>query len=421
MQSNGKRRVVVTGMGVISPIGNDINTVWQNLMAGKSGISRNVLIPEEKLTTCTFAGQCLDFLPENFMDKKESRRMDRFTQFGVAAAQLAMDDSKLDLEAIDHNRMGVIVGSASGGIGTIEENLVTCTAKGYSKCSPFLVPMMIGDMASGRISIRYQAKGPNRSVVTACATGADSIGDAYGVIGYGKADIMIAGGAEAPITPLSVAGFASCRALSTRNDSPTTASRPFDTGRDGFVIAEGSGVIILEALEHALARGARIYGEMIGYGASSDAYDVVSPCEDGDGARRAMLAALEDANITPEAVDYINAHGTSTPLGDVAETTAIQAVFGSHAHGLHVSSTKSMHGHMLGAAGAMEAIISLLAINHKTAPPTMNLQNLDPACPQHINYVPNQPKVLDKLDVVMSNSFGFGGHNASLIFKRFVA
>lgn len=418
MASNGRRRVVVTGMGVVTPVGNTLDTMWNNLIAGQSGIGMNTMIIEKEMT-CQIAGICRDFAAEDYMDKKEARRMDRYTQFAVAAAKMAYEQSGLYEGAVDPNRFGVVVSSAAGGIGTIEVQLKSSLEKGFNKCSPFLVPMMIVDIASGWIAIHYNAKGPNQSVVTACATGSNSIGDAYRMIQYGEADVMIAGGAEAPITSLSVAGFYTMRALSQRYDEPQKASRPFDKDRDGFVISEGAGILVLEELEHAKARGANILGELIGYGRSADANDIVAPCADGNGAGRAMQLALDDAGLKAQEVDYVNAHGTSTPLGDIAETMAIKRVFGEHAKGgsLAVSSTKSMTGHMLGATGAVEAVISMMAIQNRMVPPTINLENQDEQC--DLDYTPNQPKQKADLRIAMSNSFGFGGHNASLLFSEY--
>ncbi len=411
--SQGQRRVVITGMGAVSPVGETLDTIWKNVSTGTSGIGEITLVDKEELT-CRIGGECRDFVPENYMDKKDSKRMDRYIQFALAAARLAYDDSGLKKEDVDPTRLGVVLGSGSGGIRTIEDQLKRAQKFGYHKTSPFLVPMMLCDSGAGRVSIEFGAKGPNRAVVTACATGADSIGDAARMIRTGEADVMFAGGAEAPMCALAVAGFAAARALSQREGDPTKASRPFDTGRDGFVMSEGGGVVILEEYEAAKKRGAKIYGELKGYGSSSDAYDIVAPCEDGDGARRAMLGALEDAGMKPEDIDYINAHGTSTPLGDIAESLAVTRVFGDYAkNGLKVSSTKSMHGHLLGATGALEAIICLMAINNKIIPPTINLDNQDPNCP--LDYTPNVAVEKPDLNVAMSNSFGFGGHNASLI------
>lgn len=417
MANFGKRRVVVTGMGVITPVGNTLETMWDNLVNGQSGIGENTLVPEAEMT-CKIAGVCTDFVPENYMDKKEARRMDRYTQFAVAAAKQAYEHSGLYEGAVDPNRFGVVVSSAAGGIGTIEVQMKHSLEKGFNKCSPFLVPMMICDIAGGWIAIEYNAKGPNQSVVTACATGANSIGDAYRMIQYGEADVIMAGGAEAPITSLSVAGFTTMRALSTRYNEPQKASRPFDKDRDGFVISEGSAVVVLEELEHAKARGANILGEVVGYGRTADANDIVAPCADGSGAARAMQLALNDAGLEAEKIDYINVHGTSTPLGDVAETMAIKRVFGDYAkNGLVLSSTKSMTGHMLGATGAVEAVISLMTLQSKTVAPTINLEAPDEQC--DLDYTPNKARTLDKLEYAMSNSFGFGGHNATLILKAY--
>lgn len=417
MSTDLKKRIVVTGMGVITPMGETVDAFWDNVTNGKSGIGYLSLIPEEELT-CRIGGECTEFAPENYMDKKESRRMDRYIQFAVAASRMAYDDSGLSADSIDANRFGVVLGSGAGGISTIENQLKRARELGYHKTSPFLVPMMLTDSGAGRVSIELGAKGPNMAVVTACATGSDSIGQAAELIMSGRADIMIAGGAESPMCALAVAGFASARALSQNDADPTKASRPFDKGRDGFVMSEGSGILVLESLEHAQARGAKIYGELIGYGSSSDAHDIVAPLDTGEGAARAMTQALEKAGIQPVEVKYINAHGTSTPLGDVAETKAIKRVFGDYAKsGLLVSSTKSMHGHMLGAAGAVEAIITLKAIQSKVAPPTINLNDPDAEC--DLDYVANKSRVVDDLAIGMSNSFGFGGHNACLIFKEF--
>jgi 3-oxoacyl-[acyl-carrier-protein] synthase II len=414
------RRVVITGMGVISPLGETVDDLWAAVVAGKSGIGPVTLIPPEK-RTCRIAGECSAFVPERYMDKKESRRMDRYTQFGMAASRLAYDMSGLTPADFDPNRFSSIVSSAAGGIGTIEEQLMQSLEKGFHKCSPFLVPMMIANMASGRVSIAFNAKGPSRAVVTACSTGADSIGDAFRMIQVGEIDLALAGGAEAPITPLSMAGFTSCRAMSTRYDDPQGASRPFDQGRDGFVMSEGAAVLVMESLDSAQARGAKIYGEIVGYGRTSDAYDVVSPSECGEGAARAMALALSDAQVTPEQVDYVNAHATSTPLGDIAETMAIKQIFGTHATSgkLVLSGTKSMTGHLLGAAGSIEAIISLMTLQTKMVAPTINVVNPDPQC--DLNVTPNKAVTLAHCEYALSNSFGFGGHNASLLFKAYTA
>jgi 3-oxoacyl-[acyl-carrier-protein] synthase II len=412
------KRVVITGMASISPMGLNNDEAWANLEAGKSGIRHITLIPPEKLT-CRVAGEVTDFNPDDYIDKKLSKRMDRFAQLGVAAAKQAYEHSGIDGHVPKH-RMGVVVGTGSGGLTTMENVVAASEAKGYSKTSPFLVPMMIPDMASGRISIELGITGPNFAIVTACATGTDCIGQAVKMIQTNECDAIIAGGAEAPLTAVAVAGFNNMRALTGRNDDPEKASRPFDKDRDGFIIAEGAGILVLESLESAQARNATIYGEIIGYGRSSDAFDIVMPHSEGTGAARAMSAALASANLQPEDVQYINAHGTSTPLGDVAESLAIQKVFGDYAtQGLAVSSTKSMHGHMLGATGAVEAIFCVLAIMHNTLPPTINLDNQDERCV--LDYVPHKSRKVESLNVVMSNSFGFGGHNSSIIIKRFTA
>lgn len=414
--NNRTRRVVVTGMGIVSPFGVGLNLFWDNLLKGESGI-KPITITDVSRHSVRFGGEVPDFDPALYMDKKEAKRMDRFTQLAMAAAKEAVEDAKLDMSKEDPTRVGVIVGSASGGIATIEQNHRAIMEKGPSKCSPFTVPMMIVDITAGRISIMLNAKGPNKCVVTACATGSHSLGDALRTIQYGEADVIIAGGSEAPLTQLAMAGFASARTLSTRNEDPTKASRPFDKDRDGFVMAEGAGIFVLESLDHALDRGARIYAEFVGYGASADANDIVAPCADGDGAGRAMQLALKDAGMTPSEVQYINAHGTSTSLGDVAETLAIKKVYGDYAkNGLLVSSTKSMVGHSLGAAGAIEAAVCLMSIRDGIVPPTINLDNPDEQC--DLDYVANTARKAD-ISAAMSNSFGFGGHNASLIFRRY--
>lgn len=411
-------RVVITGMGIISPFGVGLDLFWDSIIQGKSGIKliKNTDVSQHSVK---IGGEVSGFDPALYLDKKEAKRMDRFTQLALVAAQQAVKDAGLDMSKEDPTRVGVIVGSASGGMSTIEQNHRVIMEKGPSKCSPFTVPMMIVDMAAGRISIMFNAKGPNKCVVTACATASHSLGDAFRSIQYGEADVMIAGGSEAPLTPLALAGFSSARTLSTRNDEPEKASRPFDKGRDGFVMSEGAGIFILESLEHALDRGARIYAEFAGYGATADANDIVAPCADGDGAARAMAVALKDAGMKPEDICYINAHGTSTPLGDVAETIAVKRIFGDYAkNGLLVSSTKSMIGHLLGAAGAVEAAACLKAIETGIIPPTINLDDPDEEC--DLDYIPHTSRKVGNINGVMSNSFGFGGHNASLIFKKYV-
>jgi 3-oxoacyl-[acyl-carrier-protein] synthase II len=409
-----KQRVVVTGLAAITALGKDLTTLWNNLMQGKSGVSLVDSFDTSEYPT-RIAASIKDFNPEDYLDKKEARRMDRFVQFAVAAANLALKDAELSVrEHTDPERVGVYVGSGIGGLATWEEQHRVLLEKGPRRVSPFFIPMMIANMASGQISIQTGAKGPNSTAVTACATGTNTIGDSFKLIQRGDADVMIAGGAEATISPIGMAGFCAMRAMSTRNDEPERASRPFDRDRDGFVMGEGAGVLILESLEHALKRGARIYGEIVGYGMSGDAHHITDP--DPDGAARCMARAIKDAGIRPEEVDYINAHGTSTPVGDISETTAIKKTFGDHAYKLAVSSTKSMTGHMLGAAGGVEAVISMLAIHHGYIPPTINVDHQDPQC--DLDVVPNEARKAD-LRVVMSNSFGFGGHNASIVLKRY--
>jgi len=415
--NNKSRRVVVTGMGVVSPFGVGVDLFWENLKNGKSGLKKITQVDLSQHEV-KFGGECSDFEPGKYIDQKEAKRMDRYTQLAMVAAKEALNDSGLDPEKEDPTRVGVIVGSASGGMATIEKNHIAILDKGPAKCSPFTVPMMIVDIAAGRISIMINAKGPNKAVVTACATSSHCLGDAFRTIAYGDADVIFAGGCEAPLTSLAIAGFTSARTLSRRNDEPEKSSRPFDKDRDGFVMAEGAGIFVLEELEHARARGAKIYGEFIGYGANADANDIVAPAPDGEGAARAMWLAINDAGIKPEDVQYINAHGTSTSLGDIAETLAIKKVFGDYAKsGLLVSSTKSMTGHTLGAAGAIEAAACLKAMETNTIPPTINLDNPDEQC--DLDYVAHKARKVEDLKVVLSNSFGFGGHNASLAFRKF--
>ncbi|MEK8132017.1 beta-ketoacyl-ACP synthase II [Paenibacillus filicis] len=411
-----KQRVVITGLGVMSALGQDVDTFWSNLLAGKSGVSNIESFDVSEYPT-RIAAEIKDFQVEDYVDKKEARRMDRFVQFAVAATLNALKDAQLDIrEQTDPERVGVYVGSGIGGLSTWEEQHKILLEKGPKRVSPFFIPMMIANMGAGQISMITGAKGPNSTAVTACATGTHSIGDAFKTIVHGDADVMICGGAEATISPTGVAGFCALRAMSTRNDEPEKASRPFDTGRDGFIMGEGAGILILESLEHAQKRGARIYGEVIGYGMSGDAHHMTDP--DPDGAARCMVKAVKDAAIPFEAIDYINAHGTSTPVGDRSETTAIKKAFGDHAYKLAVSSTKSMTGHLLGAAGGVEALICALALKHGMIPPTVNLENQDPEC--DLDYVPNTPRQAN-LNIVMSNSFGFGGHNATVILKKYEA
>jgi len=411
------QRVVVTGMGVMTAIGHDLDTFWSSLMEGKSGVSLVESFDVSEYPT-RIAASIKDFNPEDFnIDKKEARRMDRFVQFAVVASMSALKDANLNVvEDTDPERVGVYVGSGIGGLSTWEEQHKILLEKGPKRVSPFFLPMMIANMASGQISMITGAKGPNSTAVTACATGTHSIGDSYKMIQRGDADVMICGGAEATISPTGMAGFCALRAMSTRNDEPAKASRPFDTDRDGFVMGEGSGILILESLEHAQKRGARIYAEVIGYGMSGDAHHMTDP--DPEGAKRCMVKAIKDAGIAAEQIDYINAHGTSTPVGDKSETTAIKLALGEHAYKVAVSSTKSMTGHLLGAAGGVEAVICGLTIKNGIIPPTINLDNQDPEC--DLDYVPNTPRKAD-VTIAMSNSFGFGGHNATIVLKKFEA
>lgn len=392
---------------------------WQGIVAGRSGVSRVSRVAPEMQSACKIAAEMKDFDPTKYLEPKQVKRTDRFIQLAVAASRLALEDSGLDLSKENPERVGVTVGSAAGGFESIEAQMRILLERGPDRVSPFTVPLFIVNMAAGWVSILHNAKGPNLCSVTACATSSHSVGDAFRVIERGEADIMFAGGSEAPITSICMAGFANARTLSTRNDVPEKASRPFDKGRDGFVMGEGAAILILESLTHALARGATIYAEIVGYGITGDSYDIVAPCADGDGAARAMAMALSQANLKPSDVDYVNAHGTSTPLGDKAETLAIKRVFGEHATSgkLAVSSTKSMTGHMLGAAGAIEAAACLLAIKDSILPPTINLEEPDPDC--DLNYVPNVARKDVPVNIALSNSFGFGGHNSCLAFKKY--
>ncbi len=414
-----KRRVVVTGMGIVSPFGVGKELFWNSLVEGKSGISTIERISLDGHTV-HIAGEVKNFVPEEYMDSKDAKRMDRYTQFAMVAADEAIADSGIVAgENVDPYRYGVIVGSAAGGFDTFEKQHHIIIDRGPTKCSPFTVPMIIADMGAGRISIKHGAKGVNKSIVTACATSAHSIGDAFRAIQWDDADVIVAGGAEAVITRLGIGAFTSARTLSKHNDEPQKASRPYDKDRDGFIMAEGAGVLILEELEHAKARGAKIYAEIVGYGQSADAYDIVAPAPDGAGAAKAMELAIKDAGLKLEDVDYVNAHGTSTGLGDIAESQAIARVFGdlSKNKKLKVSSTKSMHGHMLGATGAAESIVCIDAINTGIIPPTINLDNQDEKV-ANLDYVPHKAIKAD-VKVAVTNSFGFGGHNATLIYKKY--
>ncbi|GAF63986.1 beta-ketoacyl-ACP synthase II [Alkalihalobacillus trypoxylicola] len=409
-----KKRVVITGLGAVTPLGNDAETTWQQAITGKSGIGPLTRVPAENFSISVSA-EVKDFDPAAFMEKKDARKMDRFTQFAVASSLMALKDANLEITDEIADRVGVWIGSGIGGMETYEQQFHQFLEKGYRRVSPFFVPMMIPDMASGQVSITTGAKGINSCTVTACASGTNSIGDAFKVIQRGDADIMITGGSEAPITNMAVAGFCAAKAVST-NEDPTTASRPFDKNRDGFVMGEGSGILILESLESAQKRGAKIYAEIVGYGATGDAYHLTAPAPEGEGAARSMKQAIEDAGLLPEEVDYLNAHGTSTGYNDKFETMAAKEVFGEHAYQLAISSTKSMTGHLLGAAGGVEAIFAVKAIKEGIIPPTINYETPDEDC--DLDYVPNEARKTD-VKVAMSNSLGFGGHNATLVFKRF--
>jgi 3-oxoacyl-[acyl-carrier-protein] synthase II len=411
-----KRRVVVTGIGAVTPLGNDAGTTWNNIIEGVSGIG-----PVTRLNADDFpakvAAEVKEFNVENFIDRKDARKMDRFTHYAVAASLMAVKDSGLEITDENAPRVGVWIGSGIGGMETFEQQHETFMNRGYRRVSPFFVPMMIPDMATGQVSITLGARGFNSCTVTACATGTNSIGDAFKVIQRGDADVMVTGGAEAPITKMSFAGFCANTALSTNQD-PQKASRPFDKERDGFVMGEGAGIVVLEDLEHALARGAKIYAEIVGYGATGDAYHITAPAPEGEGGARAMKMALDDAGLAPEEVGYINAHGTSTEYNDKYETMAIKSVFGEHAYKLSVSSTKSMTGHLLGAAGGIEAIFTILALKEGILPPTINLETPDPDC--DLDYVPNAARK-QQVNAAISNSLGFGGHNATIAFRKYEA
>ncbi|WP_065410815.1 beta-ketoacyl-ACP synthase II [Pseudobacillus wudalianchiensis] len=409
-----KRRVVITGLGIVSPVGSTVEEAWANILSGVSGIKPLTRVNPDDYPV-KVAAEITDFNPEDFMDKRDARKMDRFTQYAVAAAKMAVKNADLTIDESNADRIGVWVGSGIGGMETFETQFKTFLDRGYRRVSPFFVPMMIPDMAAGQVSIFLGAKGVNSCTVTACATGTNSIGDAFKVIQRGDADAMITGGSEAPITQMSVAGFCANTALST-NPDPKTASRPFDANRDGFVMGEGAGIVVLEELEHAKKRGAHIYAEIVGYGSTGDAHHITAPAPDGEGGARAMSIALEDGGIKPEDVDYINAHGTSTPYNDEFETTAIKHVFGEHAYKLAVSSTKSMTGHLLGAAGGVEAIFTALAIKNSMLPPTINYETPDPKC--DLDYVTNTSRKKE-IDVALSNSLGFGGHNATIALRKY--
>jgi 3-oxoacyl-[acyl-carrier-protein] synthase II len=409
------KRVVVTGMGAVTPLGNTVDLFWQGIREGRSGIDKITRFDTEAFDA-KIAAEVHDFDPNDYMDKKEAKRMDRFTQYAMAASNMAVKHAALDVSKINAQRFGVVLGSGIGGIETLENTANTLHTKGPGRVSPFFVPMMIGNMAAGQISIAFGAKGMNSTVVTACASATNAIGEAFRAIRYGHADVIITGGTEAPITPLALAGFCSMKALSTRNDDPKAACRPFDLDRDGFIMGEGAGILVLESYEHAVNRGAKILAEVVGYGLTADAYHITTPAPEGEGGARAMKEALEDAGMAPEEIDYINAHGTSTPYNDKFETAAIKSVFGDYAKKVAVSSTKSMTGHLLGAAGGIEAIILVKAIEDQFIPATINYTTPDPEC--DLDYVPNQGRNA-KINAALSNSFGFGGQNACILVKKF--
>ncbi len=410
------KRVVVTGLGAITPIGNTPEAYWEGLLRGRNGIG-SITLFDASQHKCRIAGEVKGYDPHDYMEGKDAKRMDRFAQFAVSASAQALIDAQFVISDLNAYQVGVMIGTGIGGIRVLEEQQTVYLNRGPDRCSPFMVPMMIANMAAGLTAIRTGAKGPNSCPVTACAAGSNAVGDAFRLIQRGYAQAMICGGAEAAVTPLSLAGFASARAVSTRNDDPAHASRPFDRDRDGFVMGEGAGILLLEELGHALSRGARIYAEIVGYGMTCDAYHMTTPVPSGEGAARAIQLALKDAFVSPEQVGYINAHGTSTPAGDPIETTAIKKALGDCASKVAISSTKSMTGHLLGGSGGIEAIATVLAVAHDQIPPTINLANPDPGC--DLDYVPNQARA-QTVKVALSNSFGFGGHNVTLAFKKYV-
>ena len=409
-----RRRVVITGLGIVSPVGNSVGEAWANISEGKSGVRRLTRFDVGAFAS-QIGGEVRDFDITKYLAPKEARRFDLFIHYGLGAAIDALKDSGLDLDAEDRDRVGCVIGSGIGGLPGIEEQHNDFLKGGPRKISPFFVPGSIINLIAGQLSIMFGLKGPNLAIATACTTSNHCIGEGGRLIEYGDADVIVAGGAEGTISPLGLGGFAAMRALSTRNDDPEGASRPWDKDRDGFVLGEGAGIVVLEELEHAKKRGARIYAELVGYGMSADAHHMTAPCEDGEGAARCMRNALRNARLNPENIDYINAHGTSTPLGDIAETVAVKGCFGEHAKRVAISSTKSMTGHLLGAAGGIEAVFSALAIHHQVAPPTANLENQDPAC--DLDYIPRVARAMP-MRAAMSNSFGFGGTNGTLIFTR---
>ncbi|MDL5053420.1 beta-ketoacyl-ACP synthase II [Oscillatoria laete-virens NRMC-F 0139] len=410
-----KKRVVVTGLGAITPIGNNLAEYWQGLIGGRNGIGPITLFDAAR-HDCRIAGEVKGFDPHDYLDRKDAKRMDRFAQFAIAASKQALADAEFAINDLNAEQVGIIIGTGIGGLKVLEDQQEVYLTRGPDRCSPFMIPMMIANMAAGLTAIHTGAKGPNSCTVTACAAGSNAVGDAFRLVQNGYAQAMICGGTEAAVTPLSVAGFAAARALSTRNESPESACRPFDRDRDGFVMGEGAGILLIEELEHALSRNARIYAEIVGYGMTCDAYHMTAPVPGGAGAARAMQLALKDAGIAPDRIDYINAHGTSTPANDKTETAAIKSVLGESAQRVAVSSTKSMTGHLLGGSGGIEAVATAMAIANDQIPPTINLTNPDPEC--DLDYVANHSRSAT-LNVALSNSFGFGGHNVTLVFKKY--
>ena len=415
MTSLERKRVVVTGLGAVTPIGNTLQEYWEGLLSGRNGIGPITLF-DPSSHSCRIAGEVKGFDPHDYLEKKEAKRMDRFAQFAIAASKQAIADASFEINELSAEQVGIVIGNGIGGMKVMEDQQTIYLNRGPDRCSPFMVPMMIANMAAGLTAIHTGAKGPNSCVVTACAAGSNAVGDAFRLIQGGYAQAMLCGGTEAAVTPLSVAGFAAARAVSTRNDDPLHACRPFDRDRDGFVMGEGAGILLLEELEHALARGAKIYAEMVGYAMTCDAYHMTSPVPGGEGATRAMLLAMKDAGITPEQVSYINAHGTSTAANDKTETNAIKNALGDHAYKVAVSSTKSMTGHLLGGSGGIEAVATVMAVADDKVPPTINLDNPDPEC--DLDYVPHQSRDCP-VNVALSNSFGFGGHNVTLAFAKY--
>ncbi len=415
MTNTELKRVVITGLGAITPIGNTVSEYWEGLLSGRNGIGPISLFDPSR-HDCRIAGEVKGFDPHQYMERKEAKRMDRFAQFAIAASKQALADAQFVINDLNAEQVGVIIGTGIGGLKVLEDQQEVYLTRGPDRCSPFMIPMMIANMAAGLTAIHTGAKGPNNCTVTACAAGSNAVGDAFRLVQRGYAQAMICGGTEAAVTPLSVAGFAAARALSTRNDDPTHACRPFDRDRDGFVMGEGAGILLLEELEHALSRNAKIYAEIVGYGMTCDAYHITSPVPGGEGAARAMQLAMKDGGLTPEQISYINAHGTSTPANDSTETAAIKTALGEPAYKVAISSTKSMTGHLLGGSGGIEAVATTLAVANDHVPPTINLENPDPAC--DLDYVPNKSRS-QTVEVALSNSFGFGGHNVTLAFKKY--